>query len=113
MKIENSDHIIKHIPKEMFLRNETFNNLEICINYKESEKSYYINFTPVYVEGPSTTLIPILCKEHRLLGVNRRSKNNIKKAIEIYNNDIENFTELLLKAYKTEFTKEELKIEIN
>ena len=111
MEIKNTDFFIKHVEKEFSLRGENFNRLKITIEYNKLEKSYYVRFMPENIIGNLISLLPQLERSYRLLTVNRRSKKAIKRAIELFNNDIDTFIELISPIYKVKFTKEELYID--
>ena len=113
MKITNSNYLVKRVKKDIKINDKEFNYLEISIRYVRTEKSYCVYFMPLNIKGGSTIILPSKIRSHRLLTIDRRSKSALKKAIGIFNNDIDEYIIYISPVYKTDFTKEDLYIDID
>ena len=114
MEITNSNYIIKEIKKHIETKDETFSHLAVKIGYSTSTvKGYYVNFMPVRIEGAVSTIVPMYGRSYVLTsGVTRRSKKRIKEAIEVYNEQLERFKDLIKILYKVDVSTDELRIEV-
>lgn len=113
VKIETGDHFTKRVPRTFVCGEEECNYLEVSLFYSKEHKGYAISLMPVKEDGYITTVYPSKSKNYMLThNVMRKTKKNIKDAIEVYNSNIGLYQKIIKNAFNLEFKEKDLKIKV-